>query len=108
MKRFLIVDDHSSCAIWDTFLYEVAKTLKSKPKQAGWEKWCPSVPEGDWNVANAMNAMMPPDSAYANFGVRVPKFEEMPLIFVVNPDGSVEEQLRITAQQAGEFINARI
>lgn len=109
MKKFLIVDDHSSCAIWDTFLYDVAKTLKSCPKQKGFEKWClPSTPQGEWTVANAMNAMMPPDSAYTNFGVRVPKFEEMPCIFVVNPDGSVEEQVKITAEQAGAFINARI
>lgn len=109
MKRFLIVDDHSSCAIWDAFLFDVVKTLKSRPEQEGFERWCPpTTPQGKWIVANAMNPMMPPDSAYTNFGVRVPMFEEMPIIFVVNPDGSVEEQANISAEQAGEFINARI
>lgn len=108
MKRFLIVDDHSSAgkAIWDNFIYEVLPNLKNRPKI--WAEKYPNIPEGQWEVSNAMNAMMPPASAYENFGVRVPTFEEMPMIFVVNPDNSVEEQCNVTVELLTDFINARI
>lgn len=108
MKRFLIVDDSSAegKTIWDSFIYEVLPKLKNRPRI--WQGKYPEIPEGQWKVSNAMNSMMPPDSAYESFGVRVPTFEEMPLVFVVNSDGSVEEQCNVTVEQLTEFINTRI
>lgn len=108
MKRFLIVDDYSAQgkAIWDSFIYEVLPNLKNRPKI--WEEKYPAIPEGRWEISNAMNSMMPPPSAYENFGVRVPTFEEMPMVFVVNSDGTVEEQCNVTVEQLTDFINTRI
>ncbi len=108
MKRFLIVDDSSAAgkAIWDSFIYNVLPKLKNRPKI--WENKHPQIPEGQWEISNAMSSVMPPDSVYKKFGVRVPTFEEIPLIFVVNTDGSVEEQRNVTVEQLTEFINARI
>lgn len=106
MTRFLIVDDYTSKAIWDDFLLRAMLGLKSKPMH--WED-CPqnTLPEGNWTMANGMHPMAS-DGAYARFGVRKPAYEELPVVFAVKSDGSVEEQCQVTADQAAAFVSERI
>ena len=107
-KRFMLVDD-STCPdknIWSEFLRD-AKTLKSRPQQSGWESLVsPGTLEGDWTIGYVQN---PSEKDFVSFGIswRV-KFEEMPIIFVANSDGSFEQLNNVTAQKACEFINKRI
>jgi hypothetical protein len=105
MKRFYIIDDYSSAgrAIWDWFLLEQMPLLPSKPK--GWDRQSP-LPEGDWTVANGMWAQSS-DESYMEAGIRKPTFGQLPVIFCVTDDG-IEEQCRVTATQAREFVAARI
>ncbi len=106
-KKFLIADDYTDIPIWDEFVGSIAPTLKSRPQ--GWKEKCQNLPEGDWQIANAMNPLMPPPKTYVDYGVRyIPILSEMPAVFCVHEDGKFEMQLNVTAQQAGEFINARI
>jgi hypothetical protein len=104
-KKFLIVEDYTDISIWDTLIMQAMLALKSKPK--GWSRPENTLPEGDWTLACGFYSMAT-DAAYKNFWVRKPSFQELPVVFVVNPDGSVEEQCNVTADQAAEFINARI
>jgi hypothetical protein len=105
MKRFLIVEDYTDKSIWDHFILVVMLGLKSKP--TGWGRKENDLPEGNWMLSYGMHQMAT-DKAYTDFGVRKPNFKELPTIFVVNPDGSVEEQCNVTSDQAGTFVNSRI
>jgi len=104
-KKFLIVEDYTDISIWDTLIMEAMLALKSKPE--GWTRPENTLPEGDWTLACGFHSMAT-DGAYKDFGIRKPSFEELPAVFVVNHDGSVEEKCNVTAEQAAEFINARI
>jgi hypothetical protein len=106
MKRFYIVDDYTSNPIWDEFLCEQARTLPSKPQGKGWERWCGSVPQGSYTIANGM-APLASGEAYAEAGITEPTYDQLPVVFCVTENG-VEQQRNVTAAQAAAFIRSRI
>lgn len=107
-NTFYIIDDYTSqgTAIWDDFLYNEQPKLPTRPRGEGWAGRL-TAPEGTWGLANGMYSM---GSAadYKNAGIRRPAFVELPVVFCVKDDGSVEEQCKVSAAQAREFIAARI
>ena len=105
MPQFLIVDDYTDKPIWDDFIFRAMLSLKSKP--VAWTRKENTLPEGPWTLFNGMYPLAS-DKAYKEFGVRKPAFNELPVIFVLNCDGTVQEQCNVTADQAAEFIAARI
>ena len=103
-KRFFIIEDYTSCSIWDTFILESMLTLPSKPR--GWERPKNTLPEGDWTLACGHHQMAS-DGAYEKAGIPKPTFEQLPAVFCVDDHG-VRDRYRVTAQQALDFVRENL
>ena len=110
MKEFYVVEDYSSCAIWDELILGELKKLPSKPK--GWPRpETAGLPEGDWTLNCGMHQMAT-QGTYSKARIWQPTYEQLPAIFCVTDDASgakVEVQYNVmTSAAALEFIRARI
>lgn len=103
--KFLVVDDYTSIAIWDELILKGIPRLKSKPQ--GWNAQGGDLPQGDWTLGYGMHPMSTVE-AYSNFGVRKPLYEELPVVFCVKEDGTVEERRNVGVDEVVGFIAARI
>lgn len=109
VKKFVIIEDYTHISIWDTMLYRNIPTLPTIPQ--GWlgaddGKRYPGKVEGDWTLSCGWHHMAT-DGAYEKAGITKPTFEQIPAVYYVGPNG-VESQFNVTAEQATEFIKARL
>lgn len=104
-KNFYIIEAYTRMSIWDDFLLNHASKLPTKP--VGWNTRLHDIPEGDYTVGHGIFYWFGSGSLCADAGIRKPEFEELPVIFCVTIEG-VEEQCNVTAEQAADFIRARI
>jgi hypothetical protein len=90
MKEFYIVDDYTSCGIWD----EVNHTHAS------------GLLKGDWRLRGIQHPLAS-DGLYQKAGIQKPSYSQLPMIACVTEAG-IEQQFNVTAQGAADFIRARI
>jgi hypothetical protein len=106
MKTFYIAEDYTAKSIWDQFLLVEMLTLPSKPH--AWDRPENTLPEGNWEVCLCM-WQHASDNAWRKAGIPKPQFDELPCIFCVDENGTVDVQYNLAdAAQAAAFIAARI
>jgi len=105
MKNFLVIDDYSTCAIWDSLILRAMLSLPTKPK--GWPRPENTNPEGEWLLSYGMYPMATPD-AYRKAGIQKPQVEELPVIFCLVNGAIVSRRNNVTADHAADFIRENL